>query len=239
MKRVDIPPLTGGQRESWRGLLEIASALPKGWTLIGGQLVQLHCWEKGVTPLRVTTDADAVLDVVTVPDILLKFTSCLKENGFEALNSSDGLQYRWIRGGAQIDVLLMEKIGARARARTGVNGAPSMETPGSRTALDYSEPIEIVLEGQRAVINRPNLIGALYIKSRASHNSLDVGQDRHLIDFATLAALFSSSDIPEFMKEKVKAQIQSGIARVQSRSDILAFVDGSFEGLERLKLALG
>lgn len=238
MKKIFLPELVGGQFESWRGLIEVAQSITYGWTLIGGQLVHLHCWERGAEPNRVTTDIDTALDVVADPLILNKFTSHLKRIGFEPLTSSAGLQYRWIRGSAQIDVLLIDHIGERTATRLGVTGAPSMETPGSRVASNYSEMVEIELVGEVATINRPDLIGSLYLKSMASGNSLDIGADRHLQDFAILSTLFNTNDIPPKLEPKVRSRILSGAAKTQKRIDILSVIENSSEGLERLKLAL-
>jgi hypothetical protein len=94
MKSIELPKLPLGQYQSWMGLLELANKLPTGWTLIGGQLVQLHCWEKDKSPARITTDIDTVLNVVSNPDILKIFTKTLQELGFTLKTSPAGLQYK-------------------------------------------------------------------------------------------------------------------------------------------------
>ncbi|HMO10199.1 MAG TPA: hypothetical protein PKB06_01545, partial [Actinotalea sp.] len=77
-----LPPMTPAQAEAWNGLLDVAERHPTGWTLVGGQLVQLHCIERGVAPARPTDDVDAVLDVRAEPDVLHTFTSALADVGF-------------------------------------------------------------------------------------------------------------------------------------------------------------
>ncbi len=52
------------QTASWLGILDLYEVLPEGWTLIGGQLVHLHCAERGQFPARPTNDADTVVDVL-------------------------------------------------------------------------------------------------------------------------------------------------------------------------------
>ena len=52
------------QTASWLGILDLYEVLPEGWTLIGGQLVHLHCAERGLFPARPTNDADTVVDVL-------------------------------------------------------------------------------------------------------------------------------------------------------------------------------
>jgi hypothetical protein len=46
MNEVTLPPLAAVQEELWLGLLDVAERVPKGWCLIGGQMVHLHCWER-------------------------------------------------------------------------------------------------------------------------------------------------------------------------------------------------
>jgi hypothetical protein len=39
-----VPPaMPPEQTASWLGVLDLYDRLPEGWTLIGGQLVHLHC----------------------------------------------------------------------------------------------------------------------------------------------------------------------------------------------------
>jgi hypothetical protein len=238
MKTIELPELTSRQYQSWVGLLELANKLPTGWTLIGGQLVQLHCWENDKSPARITTDIDTVLNVVSNPDILNTFTGILKEIGFIPSTSPAGLQYKWIRDLAEIDVLLMDNIGEQSLLRKGITGAPSTETPGGRKVLEFSEKIEIRLKEHRAVINRPSLVGALFIKSAAGLNTNDIGRDRHLIDFAVLTTLINGEMSFEISDSKVLNSIRSLMGSLRNRRDLLATIDGAKEGLDRLEIAL-
>lgn len=85
---VVLPPMTAAQAEAWNGLLDVAGRHPTGWTLVGGQMVQLHCVERGVSPARPTDDVDAVLDVRAEPGVLHTFTSALADVGFESAGES-------------------------------------------------------------------------------------------------------------------------------------------------------
>jgi hypothetical protein len=58
-----LPAMPEEQTASWLALLELYEHLDQGWTLIGGQLVHLHCAERGRFPERATHDADTVVDV--------------------------------------------------------------------------------------------------------------------------------------------------------------------------------
>jgi len=49
-----LPAMPLEQTASWLGLLDLHEQLAEGWTLIGGQLVHLHCAERGQFPVRPT-----------------------------------------------------------------------------------------------------------------------------------------------------------------------------------------
>jgi hypothetical protein len=109
-----LPRMPAEQTASWLGLLDLHEQLNEGWTLIGGQLVHLHCAERGQFPFRPTNDADTVIDVRADPKILRRFTKILTDLGFESAGSTaEGRQHRWKGGNASIDVLLPEGAGER------------------------------------------------------------------------------------------------------------------------------
>ncbi len=58
-----LPAMPPEQTASWIGVLDLYDHLSEGWTLIGGQLVHLHCAERRQFPVRPTNDADTVIDV--------------------------------------------------------------------------------------------------------------------------------------------------------------------------------
>jgi hypothetical protein len=131
-----LPPMPPEQTASWIGLLDLHERLPEGWTLIGGQVVHLHCAERGQFPVRPTNDADTVIDVRADPTMLATFTETLTDLGFRSAGiSAEGLQHRWVRGEASIDVLLPDGIGERASRRSGVTGSPTLPTAGGTQAL--------------------------------------------------------------------------------------------------------
>ncbi|GAA1491843.1 hypothetical protein GCM10009627_01890 [Curtobacterium herbarum] len=111
---VVAPPLRPVQAAAWHALFDLHDRLPTGWALVGGQMVQSLCWERGALPNRPTHDADTALDVRARPRMLLEFTTALRELGFVADGESlEGHQHRWVRGGAQIDVLIPWFLGER------------------------------------------------------------------------------------------------------------------------------
>src|SRR5450830_794235 len=165
---VVLPPMSRGEAEAWSGLLDLSERHPTGWTLVGGQMVHLHCIERGVAPTRPTDDVDAVLDVRAEPGALHSFTTALVELGFASTGESwEGHQHRWQRGEAQIDVLIPRHLGERAAGRRGASGGTTIETPGAQQALDRTQTVEVVLDRARS---------------------------RHLIDFAVLTTLIRPSD---------------------------------------------
>lgn len=239
MNHIKLPALSSGQEASWLGLLEVSKIVSDGWSLIGGQLVQLHCWERGVVPKRVTNDVDAVLDVRTDPEILFKFTAALKEIGFVAVTpTSQGHQHRWLRDEATIDVLIASGLGERASSRRGISGGTTLETPGGQGALDRAEKIHAVLGRNDGIISRPTLIGALIIKSAAFSNSMDRARDRHLEDIAILSTLLTAADAHGRLSRNEIARLRTAIGTLGSRVEILSRIENSREGLERLRLLI-
>ncbi|WP_147305372.1 hypothetical protein [Subtercola boreus] len=130
--------MTPTQEGSWRGLIAVSKIVTGGWCLVGGQMVQLWCWQRGSEPNRPTDDGDAVLDIRARPRIMKEFTRALVECGFEPDGQSwEGHQHRWTDGQGQIDILLPEGIGARAD-RFGVRGGttPAPRRPGGTVDPD-------------------------------------------------------------------------------------------------------
>ncbi len=57
-----MPSMDRAQQAAWHSLLDLYDLQSDGWTLIGGQLVHLLCAERGYSPQRPTSDADAVVN---------------------------------------------------------------------------------------------------------------------------------------------------------------------------------
>lgn len=64
-----MPVMSAGQEQAWHTLMDLHEAVPTDWALVGGQMVNLHCAERGGVPPRPTDDADTVVDVRAQPDI--------------------------------------------------------------------------------------------------------------------------------------------------------------------------
>ena len=85
---VVLSGLTDRQQQCWLGLLDVADDFPNGWCLVGGQMVQLYCQERGFSPPRPTNDGDLVLDVRARPNVLRDFTAALAALGFTSAGVS-------------------------------------------------------------------------------------------------------------------------------------------------------
>jgi hypothetical protein len=240
MKEVQLPILPTAQSESWTGLLELADQFPDGWALIGGQLVHLHCWERKATPNRPTDDLDAVLDIRTMPTILENMTQVLVDIGFSSKGKSpEGHEHRWVRGNAVIDLLIARGLGNRASSRKGIFGGTTIATPGGQGALDRAEKVRINHQGRIAVINRPNLMGAIVVKAAALGNTKDSYRKRHLIDIAVLSTLVDSSDAHDLTISKPeRRRLVLALSALRQNIGLINSVRGASEGASRVELLL-
>ena len=88
--------------------------------------------ERNRTPNRATNDVDTVLDLVSNSDILLSFTSTLKDLGFKPETYASGHQIKGRKADAEIDVLFPNAVGERTLRKTGISGGTFIETPGGK-----------------------------------------------------------------------------------------------------------
>lgn len=189
---VHMPAMADSQIASWHALMDLYASLPGRWTIVGGQMVHLHCAERETFPLRPTDDADTLLDAKAYPSILEDFTAGLVKAGFKPQTSGIGQQHRWKNGDAQIDVLISNKLGERRSYRT-IAGAPTVGTPGAALVLNRSEDLDIAVAGRIGTVRRPTLLGSLVAKAAA--HTVGGGKDRHRQDFAVLACMLGAGDL--------------------------------------------
>jgi hypothetical protein len=227
------------QTSSWLGILDLYEQLSEGWTLIGGQLVHLHCAERGTFPVRPTNDADTVIDVRADPDILHTFTRTLEDLGFTSAGiSAEGRQHRWVRDQASIDVLLPEGIGERASERQGVTGSPTLPTEGGTQALRRTQTITVTVDGREGFVRRPNLVGALLVKAAAHTNPGDLDPRRHRRDFLLLAGLITASDFAgEELNKTDRRRLRSMVTAIDADRELLLVIPGASDATARLKVA--
>ena len=233
-----LPPMPPEQTAAWHAVLDIHDRLDDGWALIGGQLVHLHCAERGQSETRPTNDADTVIDVRAQPNMLHRFTATLVDLGFEAHGiSAEGLQHRWVRGPASIDVLLPEGAGERANARLGITGSPTLPAEGGTQALRGTVTVAVTVEGRRGFVRRPNLVGALVTKA-AAHGRTGGDRRRHRYDLVILAGLVTATDFAaETLSRSDRRHLRSIVAAVERDRELLVQMPEALRAIERLGLA--
>jgi len=234
-----LPRMPPEQTASWLGVLDLYEKIPEGWTLIGGQLVHLHCAERGRFPERPTNDVDTVIDVRTDPAILRTFTVALEDLGFRSAGiSAEGRQHRWLRDKASIDVLLPEGIGQTAAERRGITGSPTLPTQGGTQALQRSEVVAVSVAGREGFVRRANLVGALVAKAAAHTNAGDQNPRRHRQDFLVLAELITADDFAnESLSKKDRQRFRHIISAVEKDRELMLEAPGASDAVARLRIA--
>ncbi|MGJ9412889.1 hypothetical protein ACHAAC_09285 [Aeromicrobium sp. CF4.19] len=233
---VKLPPTTDSVAESWHALMDLHEALTGRWTVVGGQMVHLHCAEREAFPVRSTDDADALLDAKSHPSILEDFTAGLVDAGFEPLTSGGGHQHRWRKERAQIDVLISNKLGERRTYLT-VTGAPTVGTPGAALVLNRSEDIAVEVAGRVGTVRRPTLIGSLIAKAAA--HTVGAGRDRHRQDFAVLASMLNAGDLRTAdLAKSEKKYLAQMVQATRADPVALDLAPDVRSGLARLELIL-
>ncbi len=226
------------QTASWHALMDLYEKHHAGWTLVGGQMVHLHCAERDHSPTRPTDDADMVLDVRADPHLLETFTATLMDLGFTYQTSGEGLQHRWVRGDAQIDVLLPDGVGERSTSRPGAGGGPTLATPGGTQAPQRSEAIAVTVAGRQGYVLRPNLVGALVIKA-AAHSVGSHGR-RHRLDFVVLASILAARDFREDPASSGdRRRLRTILAAVRKDNSVMLRDPDAATTLARLEAAAG
>jgi hypothetical protein len=240
---ITLPAMSGPQQEAWLSLLAMTELLPAGWCLVGGQLVHLHCAERGFSPNRPTDDGDAVLDVRAEPDILSRFTQKLIDLGFASADvTMEGHEHRWVKGHnddqAQIDILIPSDVGQRANQRKGATGSTTLETPGAQQALNRTELVAVSVAGTTGRVPRPTLIGALVIKAAAYSIANDSYRDRHLIDLVVLATMIRRSDDFSDLSRRDRDYLRLALAALKSKRGLWGGVEDGDRGVDVLEAIL-
>lgn len=214
--------LAGRQKESWDGLCDVADIYPTGWAVVGGQLTFLHLVDRGFGNPRPTADLDAAIDVRGHhPDAVQRFVVAMRRVGFEPAGvSPSGHQHRWVREGAQIDILIPSGLHpVRSDGnRQGAGRITTIESRGLQFAINRTIQMEMVINGRSANINIPDLIGALYGKCSALLNHLDRNVDRHLTDIVLLASVAGRRDRTELssLSRRELGRLHTGLSRAIS-----------------------
>lgn len=232
-----LPAMGARQEAAWHALLDLYEAHPHDWTLIGGQLVHLHCAERGFRPQRPTDDADAVVNGRDAT-VLGSVTASLKALQFApAAASADGIQHRWTRGEAVIDVLVPEGMGERAETRPSITGFPTVAAPGGTQALARTEVVEVQVAARIGRIPRPSLVGAMILKAKARIDTLGANRERHCEDFAVLTAMLAATDtrgLALTKGERRSLRVMIELTRQHDRAMLVPDVEPRLERLGQL-----
>lgn len=217
---VRLPPLIGGQAESWRAFIEIAPQLGRHWLLIGGQMVFLHEVERESTDVRPTNDIDLVVDLRVEPAALGHTHNVLARARFsQDLPSPEGVAHRYRRGGATIDVLAPDHMGARAQLALG--SGRTIEAPGTSQAFGRVSLVRVELDDNTAaIVRRPTLVGALLGKASAVTEIVSMSsaeRAKHLRDVDALARLLGPADRAGAL---LTTKERSTLARIAEHPDL-------------------
>jgi hypothetical protein len=182
-----LPALGALHDDLWSALCNIADLHHTDWTVIGGQMVMLHGLQANQSPGRVSQDLDLVIDARVRPPATPAFIATLGDLGFTSTGvSPDDVAHRFGHGKVRIDVVSPDGVGGRADLRT-VGSATTVEVRGGTQALHRTERVPVQHKKRTALVPRPNLLGAIVIKSAAV--SSDHYPQRHLRDLAFLCGL--------------------------------------------------
>jgi hypothetical protein len=219
---VVIPPLVGGQAESWSALVELAPRFGENWLLVGGQMVFLHEVERRASELRPTFDVDVVVDLRAEPGGLDRIHSILVNAGFEQdPPGPDGAAHRYRQGAAVIDVLAPDNVGKRARLRLGAGR--TIEAPGTTQAFRRSSIVAVEFGGMVAPIRRPNVVGALVGKAAAVvkiSSQSPASRTKHLRDLDSLARLLGPEDRHDANLSPTERRLITGLLDSSQLTDL-------------------
>ena len=226
---IRLPPLAGGQAESWRALIELAPQLGHHWLLIGGQMVFLHEVERESTDIRPTNDIDLVVDLRIEPAALYHTHDVLTRAGFvQDLPSPEGIAHRYRRAQATIDVLAPDHMGARAALSLG--SGRTIEVPGTSQAFGRVSLVRVELDDETAgIVRRPTLVGALLSKATAVTEIVSMSsaeRAKHVRDVDALARLLGPADRAS---ASLTTKERSTLARIAEHSDISALAARSIQ----------
>jgi hypothetical protein len=192
--RADAPvilPSHGIAGQLWTALLDLADVKPTGWTLVGALMVMLHELEAGTLSSRATTDADMVVEARGITNATRDMARILLKHGWTLDDEQvdiEGHGYTFRRGGVSLDLIAPEGLGERADLAT-IPPLTVPPLPGTRQALDRTQQIAVIHDGRPGMIPRPDLLGALVIKSCAATSDRTAVTARHREDLARLYAL--------------------------------------------------
>jgi hypothetical protein len=206
MSEIELPP---GAPGPWAAVGELVDLLPPDWVLIGGLMVQIHAWERGMTDVRATIDVD-VLGQARPQGALPQIDGALRGAGFQAVAPDlDGYAHRYVRDGLIVDVL----------APDGMNPPPTLDgsskavgVPGGSQALARAETVTVRVGDNTFPLRRPTLLGAVLIKSRSLLVHRDPDAQRE-----DLLRLLSLIEDPRSMSADLSRAERAWLRRAEER----------------------
>jgi hypothetical protein len=118
-----------------------------------------------------------------------------------------GLGHVFRKGGVEIDVLAPDGLHTKARRIT-VPPAHTVQVPGGTQALRRTELVSVRLGRRRGTLPRPNLLGAILVKTRAVDID-DVPANQRL----DLALLLSFVDDADALAAELRGRERSWLSR--------------------------
>lgn len=203
--------------ELWRTVAKIADSLAGEkirWCLVGGLMVALFAIEAGELQ-RATTDIDILGDARQRPSATGAVAERLEEIG-GTLKEISGLEsergFRFDVDGQVVDVLAPDAL----RAPPTTSGRlQTIQIPGGTQALSRLEAVDIVVDGRRARLFRPTLIGAILLKARG----LPV-HDRPEDQRQDLVMLLSLMTDPRTARESLKRSERGWLRAIEPALDL-------------------
>lgn len=230
-----MPVMTEAQEAGWHALMDLYEAIPEGWALVGGQLVHLWCAERQTFVARPTDDADAVLDVREHPGIHYQVTAVLQRMGFTPETNSDGVQHRWVKDKAVIDLPIPRHLGEIASRRPGAGGGRTIATPGAQKVLNRTEVVQVQVGDRVGGIPRPTLLGAIIGKASAYTVALDSNRERHPGDLVVLASMLRPGDVRTHPMDGLELKrVANAVGHARDKPTTWTYVPGGAEALDRL-----
>lgn len=210
-----VPP---PQREAWLVAGGLQRAVPEGWTVVGGQMVQFHGWRAGTVPTRTTTDLDAGIAARAHPDAFRALSAAAQELGLRPVLHPSGIEHRWFRtleDGSRVQVDLLLPSGLGARAGRSVNERPGVQSRGVQWATDLSRVWRLKVGGEAFEVPVPSLLGAVVAKASALLNASDHDPERHLSDLVFLAGVAAREDLAESLTVRQAQRVLEAIERIR------------------------